>query len=199
MKKSGFFLAILATSWLLARPALAIPQESAVLETKLQDSKSVVTLINGDSTEATADVIGNLLGKANELIGTPYRSGGSSPLSGFDCSGFVGYLFKTNLAMSLPRSSKDMSRVGEKVEKSELKPGDLLFFKTVKRSISHVGIYVGDGKFIHSPWHGRSVEVAHLSMKYWTSRFAIAKRLDLPETLSNPLSATPPAAATPQP
>lgn len=142
------------------------------------------------------DVINNLLSKASELIGTPYRSGGMSPLIGFDCSGFVGYLFKTNLAMSLPRSSKDMSRVGAPVEKTELKPGDLLFFKTVKRSISHVGIYVGDGKFIHSPWHGRSVEVAQLGMKYWTNRFAVAKRLDLTQPTDSKANLLP-AMATP--
>lgn len=147
------------------------------------------------------NVIGQLLGKAHELIGTPYRNGGMSPLTGFDCSGFVGYLFKTNLAMNLPRTSKDMSRVGDKVNKNELKPGDLLFFNTVKRGISHVGIYLGDGKFIHSPWHGSSVEVAYLGMKYWTKRFAVAKRLDLPETLPNPLLSIqpPPPAVAQQP
>lgn len=127
-------------------------------------------------------LIGGLLGQANELIGVPYRNGGTSPDSGFDCSGFVSYLFKNTLGMNLPRSSKDMSRVGEKVDKTELQPGDLLFFKTVTRGISHVGIYVGNGAFIHSPWLGRSVEVAHLGLKYWTNRFVVAKRLDLPAT-----------------
>lgn len=183
MMKSGIFLATLLFSCLLARTAMAAPQETAPA-----DAPST----NETPTAEQANVINHLLSKANELIGTPYRNGGMSPLTGFDCSGFVGYLFRTNLAMNLPRSSKDMSHVGDKVDKNELKPGDLLFFNTVKRGISHVGIYVGDGKFIHSPWHGSSVEVAYLGIKYWTKRFAIAKRLNLPESLPNSLLGIPP-------
>lgn len=187
MNKCGFLFAALLLACLPARMVAAAPQDSALAAS----APAGATTLGGE-----ANVVDQLLGKAHELIGTPYRNGGMSPLTGFDCSGFVGYLFKTNLAMNLPRTSKDMSRVGDKVDKNELKPGDLLFFNTVKRGISHVGIYLGDGKFIHSPWHGSSVEVAYLGMKYWTKRFAVAKRLDLPETLPNPLSSLQPPPAT---
>jgi cell wall-associated NlpC family hydrolase len=138
-----------------------------------------------EPTQASTSAFDELLGRATELIGIPYRNGGISPATGFDCSGFVSYLFKTNLGMSLPRSSKDMSHVGEKVDKNDLQPGDLLFFKTMRRGISHVGIYMGDGKFIHSPWHGSSVEVAYLGVQYWKNRLVVAKRVELPQ-LSSP-------------
>ncbi|MBI5918426.1 MAG: C40 family peptidase [Nitrosomonadales bacterium] len=177
MNRSGFLFAALFASSLLGQPALAAPQESV--------PPSVVAAPEAETTPPQEpSIVDSLLGKANELIGTPYRNGGASPLTGFDCSGFVSYLFKSNLDVTLPRSSKDMSRVGESVEKDELKPGDLLFFKTVKRGISHVGIYMGNGQFIHSPWLGRSVEIAHLNYAYWSKRFVVAKRLDLPETES---------------
>ncbi len=197
MMKSGIFLATLLFSCLLARTTVAAPQDSAPNASTESELKLATALTAKQDADAKHGIIGGLLNKATDLIGTPYRLGGTTPDSGFDCSGFVGYLFKTNLNLNLPRTSKDMSQVGDKIDKDELKPGDLLFFKTVKRSISHVGIYVGDGKFIHSPWHGSSVEVAYLGMKYWSKRFAVAKRVDLPAALTNPLG-SPLQSAAPQ-
>ena len=94
---------------------------------------------------------GDVVVGALNMIGVRYRWGGNSPDSGLDCSGFVRYVFQDTLGMPLPRRAEEMSRVGEKVSMSNLKPGDLVFFNTMRRTFSHVGIYIGDNKFVHSP------------------------------------------------
>lgn len=113
------------------------------------------------------------------LVGTRYRYGGSSVKSGFDCSGFIGYLFKEELGMQLPRSSRDMINIDAPlVERDELEPGDLLFFSTSGRNrVSHAGIYMGDNQFIHSS-SSRSggVRVDSLDDRYWSRTFLEAKR-----------------------
>lgn len=119
----------------------------------------------------------HLLVSALGLIGIRYQWGGTSPESGFDCSGFVQYVFKNSLKIALPRSAMSMSKIGDPIKKDELKPGDLVFFNTLRREFSHVGIYVGDDRFIHSPSKGRSVEVVSLNDKYWTAHFNGARRV----------------------
>ncbi|SFN11773.1 Cell wall-associated hydrolase, NlpC family [Formivibrio citricus] len=119
----------------------------------------------------------DLLLSAMGLIGVKYKWGGNTPESGLDCSGFVRYVFQNSLNIVLPRTSFNMSRIGDTIEKEELKPGDLVFFNTLKRQFSHVGIYLGDNRFIHSPRKGRTVEVANMSDNYWTKRFNGARRM----------------------
>ena len=120
-----------------------------------------------------------------EIIGVRYRWTGDALQSGLDGSGFVAYVFKEKLGFLLPRKSSQMSRVGKPINREELQPGDLVFFNTMRLTFSHVGIYVGDNKFIHSPSKGASVRVDDMSSIYWDKRFDGARRLDGSDSLSD--------------
>jgi cell wall-associated NlpC family hydrolase len=119
--------------------------------------------------------------EAMSLVGIHYRRGGSSPESGLDCSGLVRYVFKQSNNIDLPRTSAEMSRVGEQVDKKDLQPGDLVFFNTLRRTFSHVGIYLGDNKFIHAPTPGSAVRIESMDLSYWKARFNGARRVLDPE------------------
>jgi cell wall-associated NlpC family hydrolase len=119
----------------------------------------------------------NLTSSALDLIGIRYRWGGTTPEGGLDCSGLVQFVFQQVTGVTLPRSAKELSRIGEKVGLPELQPGDLVFFNTRRFAYSHVGIYLGDNRFIHAPRRGREVEVAAIDQKYWQMRFDGARRL----------------------
>ena len=124
-------------------------------------------------TNAAQDVILHGL----KLVGVNYRLGGNDESSGLDCSGFVRLVFKETLGTLLPRTAKEMSEVGEHVDASELKPGDLVFFNTMKRAFSHVGIYLGDNHFLHAPKPGAEVRVESMQSSYWVKRFNGARRV----------------------
>ena len=120
--------------------------------------------------------------QALKLLGTPYKYGGSNPEKGVDCSGLVRHVYKQGANIDLPRSAKAISQKGETVDKSELKPGDLVFFNTRKRPFSHVGIYAGEGKFIHaSSRREKQVTVSNLDDGYWAKRFNGARRITQPQ------------------
>ncbi|AUT59219.1 C40 family peptidase [Paraburkholderia sp. SIMBA_049] len=121
---------------------------------------------------------GDVVVGALNMIGVRYRWGGDTPDSGLDCSGFVRYVFQDTLGMALPRRAEEMSRVGEKVRVSDLKPGDLVFFNTMRRTFSHVGIYIGDNKFVHSPSTGSTIRVDDMDDGYWEKRFTGARRIE---------------------
>ena len=118
---------------------------------------------------------------AMNFLEVPYRRGGSKAEEGFDCSGFTRHVFELSLGMLLPRSADEQARDQAliKVDRESLKPGDLVFFNTLRRTFSHVGIYVGDGKFIHAPRSGESVRVADMRERYWHKRFTGARRAKL--------------------
>jgi cell wall-associated NlpC family hydrolase len=120
----------------------------------------------------------SLINQAMELIGVRYRWNMDIPQSGLDGSGFVAYVFKDKLSFLIPRKSSEMSRVGKSVSRDDLQPGDLVFFNTMRLTFSHVGIYVGENKFIHSPSKGASIRVDDMSNVYWDKRFDGARRLD---------------------
>ena len=126
---------------------------------------------------ATASRLGNasLIETALSCRGTRYRRGGTSR-GGFDCSGFTRYVF-AKYGISLPHSSKAQACVGKRVSKDALQPGDLVFFHTYRSGISHVGIYIGDGKFVHAARYGRGVRVDALSSSYYSSRYRGARRV----------------------
>jgi cell wall-associated NlpC family hydrolase len=125
----------------------------------------------------TTDLRKSLIAMAMKLRDIRYVRGGHDPSTGFDCSGFVRYVFAHAIGMQLPTNSASQFLAGLKVNRADMKPGDLVFFHTHgKRRISHVGIYISDGHFIHSPATGKSVEISSLSEAYWAKRFAGAKR-----------------------
>lgn len=126
---------------------------------------------------ASDDQMNDLVMYAVSLADTPYRYGGNSAHSGFDCSGFVDHVYRHSLGISLPRTSREISRVGKSVAQGELSPGDLVFFNTQHASFSHVGIYVGNGKFVHSPRSGESVRTEQMQMRYWQTRYDGARRI----------------------
>jgi len=123
------------------------------------------------------------------FLGVPYRAGGTNINTGFDCSGFVRAIFEQSVGLILPRKASDQAKVTESIERTELKPGDLVFFNTMKHAFSHVGIYVGDHKFIHSPRPGYGVRVEDMRQAYWERRYNGARRVK--DLGKNPLAALP--------
>ena len=114
---------------------------------------------------------------AISLAETPYRYGGNSPETGFDCSGFVHHVFMKSLGLNLPRTSQEISRVGEPLNENQLRPGDLVFFNTQRQPYSHVGIYVGDDRFVHAPKSGKAITIVSMRETYWRSRYDGARRI----------------------
>lgn len=120
----------------------------------------------------------NLTVKAMDMLGIRYKRGGNTPENGLDCSGFVRLVFKDALGAELPRTTHEISKVGETVEQKDLQPGDLVFYNTLRRGFSHVGIYLGDNKFIHSPSAGGQVRIESMDIAYWKKRFNGARRIN---------------------
>ena len=131
--------------------------------------------------EQVRQTLGNsaseLVGNAMNFLGVPYRRGGTSETTGFDCSGFVRSVFEQTVGKVLPRSASEQAAATEKIEKQDLQPGDLVFFNTMRKTFSHVGIYVGDNKFIHSPRSGQRVRIEDMRDSYWQHRFTGARRV----------------------
>jgi len=128
----------------------------------------------GSTVQARAT---DLVNGALNLIGVPYRRGGTSAETGFDCSGFVRSIYQQTAGLLLPRRAEQQAAATQRIDKADLKPGDLVFFNTMRRAFSHVGIYVGNGKFIHAPKPGAEVRVEDLGLRYWARRFDGARRV----------------------
>ena len=124
-------------------------------------------------TNAAQDVILQGL----KLVGVRYRFGGNDEDNGLDCSGFVRLVFKDSIGASLPRTAREMSEVGQEIDTAQLKPGDLVFFNTMRRTFSHVGIYLGDNHFLHAPRTGAEVRVEKMDSSYWMKRYNGARRI----------------------
>ena len=132
-----------------------------------------------------AKVRDSVSNKASELVvtalgflGVPYKRGGNSVETGFDCSGFVRAMYQQTVGLILPRKAEQQAAATQSIDQTELQPGDLVFFNTLRRAFSHVGIYVGDGKFIHSPRAGAEVRVEDMQKSYWSRRFDGARRVN---------------------
>ncbi|MGC3983488.1 MAG: C40 family peptidase [Pseudorhodoferax sp.] len=124
--------------------------------------------------DTTSDLVGTAMG----FLGVPYRRGGNSAESGFDCSGFVRAVYSQTVGLVLPRRANEQAAATDTIEKRDLQPGDLVFFNTMRRAFSHVGIYVGDGKFVHAPRTGAKVRVEDMDSSYWKRRFDGARRVE---------------------
>jgi cell wall-associated NlpC family hydrolase len=149
------------------------PTESFAQAGKAYFSRAADKLV--DSVSGPSE---GLINQAMELIGVRYRWNMDIPQSGLDGSGFVAYVFKDKLSFLIPRKSSQISKVGKSITRDDLQPGDLVFFNTMRMTFSHVGIYVGENKFIHSPSKGASIRVDDMTSVYWDKRFDGARRLD---------------------
>ena len=189
--------ALLAASFCLSIAAHAAPTDASSYATQADDmqnlliSKGLLQQIGGQIVqtggqlggqlvqvghsvgERTSDLVSTAIG----FLGIPYRRGGNSAESGFDCSGFVRAIYKETIGLVLPRSADQQANATQTIDKNELKPGDLVFFNTMKRTFSHVGIYLGEGKFIHSPRSGAHVRIEDMRIPYWNVRFDGARRV----------------------
>ena len=132
---------------------------------------------SGRRSSGSQDEAGDLIMNAMSLIGLSYRFGGNSPTQGLDCSGFMQYIFKRSMGITLPRTSAEMATVGQQVDRANLKPGDMVFFGGGGR-VSHVGMYIGNDRFIHAPRTGRDIEITSMNGNYWKSRYITARRVD---------------------
>jgi cell wall-associated NlpC family hydrolase len=187
----------LSLSLFLAAVAQATPSEAPDDLGQLLTNNTLINQIQqvGQTVTHTAtDLVGNALG----VLGVPYKRGGNSASTGFDCSGFVKAMYEQTIGLILPRKASQQAAATEKIDKSELQPGDLVFFNTMRRAFSHVGIYIGEGKFIHAPKPGGEVRVDNLGQSYWSRHFDGARRvlgaispIPLPEALSSPETTTP--------
>jgi cell wall-associated NlpC family hydrolase len=126
------------------------------------------------TSDSTSPVISALVGTALGLRGVPYRNGGSDP-SGFDCSGFVWYVYAQH-GLALPRTVSELYAAGDKVGQDDLEPGDLVFFRIERREVSHVGMAIGGEEFVHAPSARGEVRVERMGSGYWLSRYAGARR-----------------------
>ncbi len=184
----------------LTTAALAVPVEDDL--DRLIKERGLVTQMTDQLTLQISNQLGGPLqsarnafgGKASELVmqamgllGVPYDRGGTSEEKGFDCSGFVRHMYEKSVGLVLPRRAEEQAKVTEEISRSELKPGDLVFFNTLKRTFSHVGIYVGDGKFIHAPRPGKAVRVDDMREAYWQQRFNGARRVQVDKLQNEPV------------
>lgn len=149
---------------------LAAPSQAA--EIAVDNAQEKPSLV-----ERATNSIQTAVGGALNLVGIRYKRGGDTPDTGFDCSGFVGHVFREGMGLILPRTSREISQTGEQVKKDELQPGDLVFFNTMRRTFSHVGIYLGNNQFIHAPRSGGTVRVEDMRAGYWAKRYEGARRV----------------------
>jgi cell wall-associated NlpC family hydrolase len=171
-----FFL--LTAGLLLALSAHAAPQPDRddLSEAQLVVDKSLMSQFH-QVRQTVVDRTSDLVVTAIGFLGVPYRRGGNNADTGFDCSGFVRAMYNQTVGHLLPRRAEEQAAATQKIDRSDLKPGDLVFFNTMRRAFSHVGIYVGEGKFIHSPKPGAQVRVEDMSGSYWQRRFSGARRV----------------------
>ena len=165
-----------ASGWLVLALAAVAPTVAAQTAQEPSLAATATATVKAAAVNALATAE-SLSGFALGLIGVNYRWGGSDPDTGLDCSGLVKYVFQQVTGVTLPHSSRELSRVGDKVRLTNLEPGDLVFFNTRRFAFSHVGIYLGENRFLHAPAPGREVEIATLDRSYWQKRFNGARRL----------------------
>ncbi|MDP9044852.1 MAG: C40 family peptidase [Pseudomonadota bacterium] len=167
-------------------PAAAAASAADALNRFLVD-RGMLADLPATADAAPAGLVSQVRDKASEMVSTAmnflgvrYKRGGTDPETGFDCSGFTREVFSASLGLMLPRRADQQARASGlvAVKRNDLQPGDLVFFNTLRRTFSHVGIYVGEGKFIHSPKPGGEVRVEDMRFVYWAKRFTGARRAE---------------------
>ena len=166
----------------VADPLLQLLLERGVVQAGIAGLQPAAAL-----AQQARDLAAEAVVAALAFLDLPYVRGGTSAESGFDCSGFTRYVFKHTVGLLLPRSAEQQAQTGslQPVAADELKPGDLVFFNTLRKAFSHVGIYVGDGRFVHSPRVGAVVRVENMRQTYWATRFDGARRALAAEAASS--------------
>jgi cell wall-associated NlpC family hydrolase len=168
---------LLSTSAAFAAPPTGAPDDID----KLLADKGLLSQLGdhiGQVRQSVSEKASELVANAMGFLGVPYRRGGNSIETGFDCSGFVRAMYQQTVGLILPRRADQQAAATQTIEKTELQPGDLVFFNTMRRAFSHVGIYIGDNKFIHSPRPGAQVRVEDMRLSYWKTRFNGARRVE---------------------
>lgn len=187
MRISATFFALL-----FALSAHAAPPETPDDMDQLLADKGLLSRIDRVRQSVSAKA-SELVFTAVGFLGVPYRRGGNTVETGFDCSGFVKAMFEQTVGLILPRKAEQQAAATQKIERADLQPGDLVFFNTMRRAFSHVGIYVGEGKFIHSPKPGSEVRVDDMGLAYWKHRFDGARRVPNASAEAPALQASPAA------
>jgi cell wall-associated NlpC family hydrolase len=170
----------------MGHPARGAPADSTATDPVLQLLQDKGFVSKEAASEGSAlvrqvrDVASDLVLSAMNFLGVPYKRGGNSADDGFDCSGFTRHIFEMSLGLVLPRRVDDQASASGlvRIAREELRPGDLVFFNTLRRTFSHVGIYIGDGKFIHAPRTGSEVRIEDMRQAYWDRRFTGARRAE---------------------
>jgi len=164
---------------------LALSGQTALAQTTPPNDELANLLVEKGLLTRIGEVGGKVSAQASDLVvsamgflGVPYRRGGNSAETGFDCSGFVKAMYEQTVGLVLPRNAAQQAAATQAIDRAELRPGDLVFFNTMRRAFSHVGIYVGNGKFIHSPKPGAEVRVDDMGGSYWVKRFDGARRVE---------------------
>jgi cell wall-associated NlpC family hydrolase len=178
----SIFLLLCSTACAAVEPT-AEPKVDTVPQAAEPAQTTSNEFINVDSSDWFG-IAQEVLMNALSLTGIKYKYGGSSPETGFDCSGFVRYVFQQAASLTLPHSTRALSQLGQVIPLEQLKPGDLVFFDTLKSAFSHVGIYLGDSRFIHAPSAGGNINVVNMNDAYWAKRFNGARRLEISKTPS---------------
>ena len=183
-------LAVLVAAGGMCLACAAQPQEAAprapadpVLQLLIDKGLMEVDGRGEELVRQVRDRASEMVMAAMHFLGVPYRRGGTTAEQGFDCSGFTRHVFESSIGLVLPRRVDDQASAQGlfKVGRDDLRPGDLVFFNTLRRTFSHVGIYVGEGKFIHAPRAGKQVRIEDMRQAYWARRFTGARRAEMGE------------------
>ena len=178
----GFWLRLLVSLVMVgsigaAQAAPPAPESAESTLLNMMDPRALqpkLSELHDNLSNVTSDLVMTAMG----FLGVRYQRGGNEANTGFDCSGFVRAVFDKTLGLALPRRASEQAEVTAKISPEDLRPGDLVFFNTMRRAFSHVGIYVGEGKFIHSPRAGGKVRVEDMREAYWSKRFNGARRVE---------------------
>jgi hypothetical protein len=177
MKRLPFrLLAVSALGMSLAWPVLAAPPNPDDELGRLIAERGLIGRLE-QASHAVRTQASELVVHAMGFLGVPYRRGGTSGDHGFDCSGFVQSIYEQTIGLALPRRANEQAAATQTIDQRELQPGDLVFFNTMRQAFSHVGIYVGNGKFIHAPKPGAQVRMDDMAGNYWVRRFDGARRV----------------------